>query len=658
MQVDFAPLEEDVHLRRAAAASGLASGTARAPTVQPTTSGRGAAFQAALSSVTGHSVVPTLPSELTSLPQAEKVRRLAREIHSLFQRFDSGQLPLDHFRESLHGLGVEETEESKRLLRQTPLNFSEFFRALTHTDPPSAAAAGVVSGGATSPSRSAPGLHAAGSGTPLGGRRLGPRPSEQGGADVLTWSTGPTHGDVPAYTTGKYDNRHIQETGAGAIIFNKEGGVEEGADVLDWHRSGYTKGTDASLPGESGVGASLWGETKGVGYAGERDHPDDRFESVSQATARAGLGGDIASARPATSAGYLTRDGGMLREQVYSIIRQLDRGTINTRTFKSQLERLGVQVPPPVNKLLLKYSSHGTATFAQFVRAFEDYFAAQAHSEPVPLEPASEARPTTAPEQTGKGAGVYISRKGLAKTAALHAGHGDILTWQGDISSSPADDIRAARLAGHRPGMARRRHLYDNSHGIRDIITWEGDEGARGQLSTATGMGGRATRRATSASAQRNAGNFIQWAGGHGISDAPSDAQGGIAGVTESAPGYDGGRSRGGDVLPSGIRSGRGRALPTTSIAIKERFGTDAPFGTSQDETPGTHASQHPPTRANPNFHGGEWLTDAHAQKAVYANRPAQPAPAYTSAPYRHQYSMQYQEADHDVQRQVDGTYQ
>ena len=657
VQVDFSHFQEDVQLRMAAAESGISSSTAHAPAT-PTASGRGAAFQAALSNVTGHSPGNSMPAEIMALPQEEKVKRLARDIHSLFQRFDAGALSVDHFREHLHALGVDETEESRRLLRQTPLNFSDFFRALTHTDPATQHAAGrVTNPAATTPSRAPLGLHAAGSGAPLSGRRLGPRSHEQQG-DIVTWRGGTGEGASGiGNTRGKYDNRHITETGAGAIIFNKEETADcPIQDVSDWHAYDRSKGKEKKLPAESGVGKSLWGAAKGVGYAGEQDLPDSRFESVTQANARAGLGGAYASARPKTSAGYATADQGLLREQVYGVIRQLDQGTLTTKSFAAQLQRLGVDMPPAVSVLLQKYDSNGSATFKQFVGAFQDYFAERAASQPVFVPPPTpeEHRPGTAPEanRSGRAMGVYYSRDGLNRTTALHAGHGDILTWTSGVKATPDEDKRAAMLAGHRVGMQRRRHLYETSTGVNNIISWNGDTAGTPGLD---GVRDRISRRGIPATARKNAGNIIQWAGGH-FHDTDHAAK--MAGVTDAAPQYDGGRGRGGDILATGVRSGRGRALPATAVAIKERFGTETPYGTVADEAPGTGQEvQSARTNTNPNFSGGEWLTDANAQRQVYANQPAQATPAYTSAPYNHQYEMQFQSADHDVQRQADGTY-
>lgn len=54
-------------------------------------SGRGLEFQQALeNTVMGGRRSSRIPPELQQLPQTEKVRRLAKEIHSLFKEFDSG----------------------------------------------------------------------------------------------------------------------------------------------------------------------------------------------------------------------------------------------------------------------------------------------------------------------------------------------------------------------------------------------------------------------------------------------------------------------------------------------------------------------------------------------------------------------------------------
>jgi hypothetical protein len=112
---------------------------------------------------------------------------------------------------------------------------------------------------------------------------------------------------------------------------------------------------------ESGVGVALWG-------AGEID-ARSRFETVSQREShcilfripacdvcvccglwglvnlsvegRKGIGsGEI----PVTSAGYHTKDGGYLRQQVYGIVRQLDTGGLSSAGFRSRLAGLGTNL--------------------------------------------------------------------------------------------------------------------------------------------------------------------------------------------------------------------------------------------------------------------------------------------------------------------------
>ena len=59
-------------------------------------------------------------------------------------------------------------------------------------------------------------------------------------------------------------------------------------------------------------------------------------------------------------------------------IRQLDRGGIDTDQFRIRLKALGCEMPAGVDRLLVEYQANGRATFKQFVRAFEKYFATQA----------------------------------------------------------------------------------------------------------------------------------------------------------------------------------------------------------------------------------------------------------------------------------------
>ena len=47
---------------------------------------------------------------------------------------------------------------------------------------------------------------------------------------------------------------------------------------------------------------------------------------------------------PVTSAGYNSADGGFVREQIYSLVRQLDGGSLSTRDFRVKVAQLGTAV--------------------------------------------------------------------------------------------------------------------------------------------------------------------------------------------------------------------------------------------------------------------------------------------------------------------------
>eukprot|EP00941_MAST-03F_sp_MAST-3F-sp1_P005781 g5781.t1 len=88
---------------------------------------------------------PQIHSDVHKLSQADRVKRLAKEIHRLFYQYDSGSSTLSEFRQQLADLGIRETHETKRILRQTPISFRELLNSLarTHNEVPAGVAAGV-----------------------------------------------------------------------------------------------------------------------------------------------------------------------------------------------------------------------------------------------------------------------------------------------------------------------------------------------------------------------------------------------------------------------------------------------------------------------------------------------------------------------------------
>ena len=139
--------------------------------------------------------------------------------------------------------------------------------------------------------------------------------------------------------------------GAGDVIY---GGGSPGAE--EQARPSIARRGGGTAPKESGVGEALWGGTVSA---------RERFETVAQETARRGLGRDARAGPPARSG---APDLGLLRQSIYSAVRQLDVGAITARAFRALLESRDVPVTPAVEKLLMDYTSTGRADFTKFVR--------------------------------------------------------------------------------------------------------------------------------------------------------------------------------------------------------------------------------------------------------------------------------------------------
>ena len=143
-------------------------------------------------------------------------------------------------------------------------------------------------------------------------------------------------------------------------------------------------------------------------------------------------------------------------------IRQLDRGGIDTDQFRIRLKALGCEMPAGVDRLLVEYQANGRATFKQFVRAFEKYFATQARKKNAAhaggdqshsIEAAAR-RARSTPKGIGGARGRATGNRGMPgssraptsqtvgymdrshlttftedETPAAMRTHGDILTW-------------------------------------------------------------------------------------------------------------------------------------------------------------------------------------------------------------------------------------
>lgn len=373
---------------------------------------------------------PKLHSDLHQLSQADRVRRLAGDIHALFYKFDSGSGSLEEFRMAIKKLGISETHETRRLLRQTPISFRELLHSLTQTTHEISPdiAAGV--------SRSSDPQ-----GTSIGG-------------------------------TGHLDHGHFTRKGAGTRRTREK--VMHDSDVITWSN-------DNSKPFHSHRAhgkyyhdtnethfRTAWGALKKSAVADLMvDTDDHHFETTQQHAEQEGLN---LQTGPGTSAGYSTVDRGLVREQIYSSIRQLDQGSLTSKEFRTRLAQLGIgKLPPDAKKLVHQYECHGRVDFTKFVRAFEDYFrSATVHT---PSKAAMPPRPPSPAQLHAAGSVGHFQKAHI--TAIAGTDHGDIISWAKGASTSD-EQI---------PGETRQHDATGNSfmmkmRGLRDsqtnILAWGG----------------------------------------------------------------------------------------------------------------------------------------------------------------------------------------
>ena len=330
------------------------------------------------------------PASVGTLSQAERVRAHSRSIHRAFIEFDSGRSSVQKFIERLSGLGIEQTLESRRVLRQIPVSFSTLLHALTLVDSTDIT---DQAAGATQ-------------------RQTGTTASIIGGGS----------------TPGGPVRRH-----RGLGLMN--GAHDRSTDVVTWKKDQLAKnrGLDARLWNTRALdyNTDLWkGDVIADVLVHNQEQPLQRFETESQHAALTGIGEpDV----PITSAGYQTADKGLVREQLYSLIRQLDQGAITIATFRQHLHSMRIPVPPRAERHLHLYAANGRVNFKEFVVAFEDYLEqATVHvAEPdhSPVRPAS----TEPWWRTGGRGGKHNPR--------LQRGYGDIITWEHSEGGGEARDI-------------------------------------------------------------------------------------------------------------------------------------------------------------------------------------------------------------------------
>jgi len=634
----------------------------------------GREFRQAVETATGHAVpgsASRVPDSVRGLPQPQRVRRLARELNALFNEWDHGRIPLDLFREELRALGVDETMEAQRLIRGTgTCTFAQLFRALCTEDDSAAlasaagmrstsrpATAGVALAFGSDPastvvaprgaSGGAMGTSAGGGSTSVDVFGRGPLPDRSSGKrmvgtrvpmhgrDVVTWrgDFAPSMGSAVAWntarmgnidshghTTGREDKDYMAETGAGALLRGRGDDLATGAtwDAIDSGRSSVARaaaGTVRQGLRSAGVAGALFDDVADISAK-------SRFESTASSTARRGLGGDSAAAGPVTSAGYGSSTGALVRQQLYSLVRQLDSGAIAIPEFRDRLSRLGVGVPLSAEKLLADFAANGKADFGRFVRSFDDEIAR------LPVVVAAAAAASSESGSHGAGsrpssAAASVAAAAAASAAAHHGrrravggqavrGHGDIVSWH-DAHVTPEEEAESLRMDGLRPRMSRDRHIYDDRAPPRDIVAWTRDGAAP--------PGRPDSRRAPGPShiASRTAGDFIGWAaepqGPKGSRAAAAvDPYAGHAMTGDPAYSGHSGSSmaRAHTVLDDGSLVGGGVARVDTELARKAAS-TLPPYGTETDVLP---PSPGPP----PTARGGRFLSPTMKQSVDWSS--------------------------------------
>jgi len=369
---------------------------------------------------------PRLKSDMRKLSQAERVKRLAKDIHALFYKFDSGNGSMDEFRGNLARLGIEETNETRRLLRQTPISFRALLQSLTHTQ------------------------------TELPGPVAGVQRNNAQSSSINLF--------------GHYDATHMSRKGRGVHEFADH--AMHDSDVITWskrapkkdglmHKGAGKFHHDAT---ESHFAIRMDGEDLPVLYTSEvaemmRETDDHHFETTSQMTSAEALN---RSGLPITSAGYHTADQGLLREQIYSCVRQLDQGRLPASGFRERLKTLGVVMPPEAQRLLSMYECNGRVDFTKFVRSFEDYLnVSTVHSAlSVPKGP----RRSPDPHATRS------SNKGHNYNPVAATNHGDIISWH-------AQNINDEKAPTHHAAIAFNKKLQSLQDSDKNILEWKDEKG-------------------------------------------------------------------------------------------------------------------------------------------------------------------------------------
>ena len=240
-------------------------------------------------------------------------------------------------------------------------------------------------------------------------------------------------------------------------------------DVITWRNGGTSERSD-----HFGLIAPKNSKAKQTPYGANRIYGDninrnkllrrasytaaDAYKTTTQVENMHGIG---KAGAPLTSAGYQTKDHGLLRNQIYSAIHELSAGNVSVSEFELMLQRIGVEIPNEVQWLLTKYKANGDAKFKEFVRAFEPYF--ETHSKHV--EP--ESYPNRATLDMGDrddDDAIHDGNRRTVRASMNVSSAGDIISWVG------TDAAKTDETLTHDRGRVHYDPLYASS---TNILNWD-----------------------------------------------------------------------------------------------------------------------------------------------------------------------------------------
>jgi len=356
------------------------------------------------------------------MTQAERLQQSAGALRRIFLEMDSGMISMETFRAKMRALHLVETHVTSRLLRDPPVSYTALLKSLAmpNDGPLPSHPAGHV--GPMKPLNvyytEADASQATKLRETFGGasQRVGP-------ARVRDWSVtahASAGGDVIAWRAPPRNTAVLDTTRN-----NCDGPPAAGSFAIP----------DGGRGNKAGIGRREQSDI--VATIMQEENTDmDRMETHNTRQFRAGLG-MRENPRPHSQHGEAHV---MLRETIYSAIRELGAGRQTSVAFRHRLETLGVRMPRAAEVELKAYERSGRLKFNVFVRAFDEFFRS--------LQPEPTRQPTVVTSMTA--AGVASSKPQTIEEmeaqalgpekkvrpfhpaaipgAEIH--HGDIITWQ------------------------------------------------------------------------------------------------------------------------------------------------------------------------------------------------------------------------------------